>query len=136
MKPLRRKKAYEVTIDPLTGQKRILKSTQEDNILSDQGSVDTDQLSEVFFLDCGCNTNQGVGGRCFECQAISCPLHHGQCQSCQKPLCMQHSIFLDTESQAKIRFCRYCYDKITRRQKWTKAGRFFLSLFVDGGSNG
>ena len=41
MRPLRRKRQYEVTHDPVSGQERILESSDEDHLLGDEGSVDS-----------------------------------------------------------------------------------------------
>ena len=128
MKPLRRKKTCQVTTDPITGRDRILGWTQEDDVLSDEGSVDSAGVQRKYFLDCGCDAE--IGGRCFDCSAISCRDCHGRCQSCQKPICMQHSHFLETEDRGQVRLCGSCFDKITRKQTRAKIGRFFLSLFL------
>lgn len=128
MRPLRRKNRYEVTDNPMTGQDRILELTQEEDVLSDQGSVDSASLHRRYIRDCGCDGP--VGGRCFECQAISCRLCHGRCQGCQKPLCLQCSSFLDFGEHGRIRLCNRCYDETTRKQRLAKVGRFLLSPFV------
>lgn len=94
MKPLRRKKTCEVTHDPITGQERILELTQEEDFLSDHGSVDSAGLHQRYFRDCGCDGP--IGGRCFECGAISCKSCHRRCHNCQKPICIAHSNFLGT----------------------------------------
>lgn len=94
MKPLRRKKTCEVTHDPITGQERILELTQEEDFLSDHGSVDSASLHQRYFRDCGCDGP--IGGRCFECGAISCKSCHRRCHNCQKPICLalkQASLF-------------------------------------------
>ena len=127
MKPLRRKQTTQVTADPVTGRDRVLGWTQEQDVLSDQGSVDSAALQRTFFLDCGCS--KPAHGRCFECGAISCELHHGICHGCQKPICMQHSRFLETE-QGQVRLCVSCHDKISRKQTRAKIGGFLLSLVV------
>ena len=126
MKPLRRKKQYQVTHDPVTGQDRILNFTEEEDILSDQGSVDSAGYQRKYFLDCGCDAE--IGGRCFDCGAISCKTHYGHCQGCQKPICMQHSSFIESDGQ-RIRLCGRCYNTVTRKQKLAKVSRFFLSIF-------
>lgn len=128
MKPLRRKQTCQVTQNPATGQDRILGWTQEEDILSDQGSIDSVNLQKQFFLDCGCS--RPAHGRCYECGAISCEVHHGICQKCQKPICMQHSHFLDMGGQEGIRLCSRCFDRLSRKRTRAKIGRFFLSLFV------
>jgi len=129
MRPLRRKKKYEVTHNPITGEERILELTQEENVLSDQGSVDSESLSRRYIRDCGCDGP--VGGRCYECGAISCTSCHGRCHSCQKPICLEHSNFLQVEGKESIRLCRRCYGSITRKQRLVRVGRFFLSLLME-----
>ena len=128
MRPLRRKHKYHVTQDPATGQERVLGWMQEEDVLSDQGSVDSVSMQRQFFLDCGCS--KPAQGRCFECGAISCEIHHGICQKCQKPICMEHSHFLAIENQGEIRLCSRCHDKFSRKHTRNKIGKIFLSLFV------
>ena len=133
MKPLRRKKTYEVTYDPITGKDRTLELTQEENVLSDQGSVDSESLTRKYFRDCGCDGQ--VGGECNKCGAISCTSCHGRCHRCKKPICLEHSYFLQVEGEDAIRFCHRHYIM----HCWKNAilfflslvGRFFLSLLVE-----
>ncbi len=127
MKPLRRKNATNVTTDQVSGQDRVLEWTQEEDVLSDQGSVDSMAVRRTFFLDCGCEGE--AAGRCFECGAISCRQCHGRGQGCQKPICLQHSRCLEMD-QGQVRLCRSCFDRISRRQTRAKIGRFMLSLLV------
>ena len=127
MKPLRRKNTTRFTTDSITGKERVLGWTQEDDVLSDRGSVDSTAVQQTFFLDCGCEG--GSAGRCFDCGAISCRECHGRCQRCRKPICMEHSHFFETD-QAQVRLCGSCFDKISRRQTRAKIGGFLLSLFV------
>ena len=128
MKPLRQNGAYKVTTDPITGQYRILDREQNEHILSDHGSVNSMDVEWVIFLDCKCRGE--AAGQCFECGAISCSQCHGRCQACQKPICLQHSLFYETDNQEPIRLCGSCHDKISRKQTRTKVGRFLLSLIV------
>jgi hypothetical protein len=128
MKPIRRKQSCQVTTDPLTGQDRVLGWTQEEDVLSDQGSIDSTTIQRTCFLDCGCH--EEPAGRCFECGAISCATCHGRCASCQKPTCMQHSHFLQSDSGEPVRLCGECYTKTCRKQFRAKLGRFALSLFI------
>ncbi len=128
MKPLRRKHTTQVTTDPVTGKDRVLGWSQEEHVLSDKGSVDSSAMERTFFLDCGCEGQ--AAGRCFECGAISCKTCHGHCQACRKPICMQHSRFLQSEEGA-VRLCGSCFDRISRKQTRAKIGRFVLSLFVE-----
>lgn len=130
MKPLRRKETREITHDPVTGQDRITEQSFENDVLSDQGSVDSAGLHRKFFRDCGCDAK--IGGQCYECGGISCIACHGRCHICQKPICLEHSEFIETEGegQERTRLCSRCYGKVTRKQKWAKVGRFFLSTIV------
>ncbi len=128
MKPIRREKDCHVTTDQLTGQDRILGWTQEEDVLSDQGSIDSATMQRKYFLDCGCDGE--AAGRCFECGAISCKDCHGRCQGCQKPICLQHSHCIETD-MGQARLCGGCFDRISRKQTRAKIGRFVLSLFVE-----
>ncbi len=133
MRPLRRKHTTQITTDPITGEERILGWSQEEDVLGDQGSVDSMSVQRKFFLDCGC---EGEGaGRCFECGAISCRECHGRCAKCQKPICPQHSRFLEMANQGQVRLCGSCFDKTSRKQARARIGRFLLSLFVQRGSD-
>lgn len=129
MKPIRRKENVQVTDNPTTGQDQVLEFMQEEDVLSHQGSIDSSNLHRKFFRDCGCDGP--IGGRCFECSAISCVACHGRCQNCQKPICMQHSNFLEKDDGEKERLCGTCYDAIIRRQGWAKVFRFFKSLVFE-----
>jgi hypothetical protein len=119
----------EITDNPVTGQDRILGMSEEANVLSDEKSIDTSELRRKVFLDCGCGTE--AFGRCYKCGAISCQVHHGICQKCLMPICLQCSTFLDTEKQTRQRYCSRCCGTITRKQKMKKVGRFFLSAFIE-----
>ena len=127
MKPIRRKQNCSVTTDPITGQDRLLGWDQEEHILSDEGSIDSAKMTRVCFLDCGCEALPA--GRCFQCGAISCEKCHGRCGVCQKPLCLQHSHFIEGES-GPVRLCGDCADKHARKQLRSKIGRFLTSPFV------
>ena len=128
MRPLRRKKTYQVTQDQITGQDRILGFTQEEHILSDEKSVDSTSIQRNFFLDCGCNAQ--AAGRCYQCSSLSCQIHFGICQKCQKPLCLECSVFVDADDQ-RVRYCRSCCEIVSRKQKLDKVKRFFLSIFLE-----
>lgn len=133
MRPLRRKKKLHVT-EGRDGGDRILNSMQRDDVLSDERSIDSLYLERTSFLDCGCNAEPA--GRCFDCSAISCRVHHGICASCQKPICMEHSRFIETKNHESIRLCRQCYEKTQRKQIRKKVGRFFFSLIFEESRNG
>jgi len=129
MRPLRHDNAFEVTHNPISGQDRILESTEKTDLLSDDGSIDSSGVHRKYFRDCGCDGP--VGGCCYQCQAISCTACHGRCQNCQMPICLQHSHFWETDKQGIIRLCTHCFDSLTRKYKWSKVGNLLLSLFVE-----
>ncbi len=128
MNPLRRKKKYEVTYDPITGQDRILNLTEEELIHADDGSVDSMEVQRKYFLDCGCNAS--AAGKCYQCDSLSCQVHYGICCKCQKPICLECSIFVETDDQ-KIRYCKTCHETISRKQRFARIGRFLLSLLSE-----
>lgn len=128
MKPFRRRQNCQVTTDPLTGLDRILAFRREEDVLSDEGSIDSTGVVWKIFLDCGCDGEPG--GRCYECSAISCRTCHGHCVNCRKPICMEHSRFADGGNGESIRLCRTCYDMLSRKQLRSKVGRTLLSLIL------
>lgn len=126
-RPIRRKRQVEVTDDPFSGQERILEECHENDYLVN-GSIDTHSKRKRYFRDCGCDGP--VGGRCFECGAISCQNHHGHCNQCGKPICMQHSVSIAIESQQPMRLCQHCHDEMVRRHRLRKIVRTLLLPFV------
>lgn len=128
-RPLRRKRLLDVTEDPDTGQERILESSVEIDSLSDFGSIDTVGKRKQYFTDCGCH--KPVGGRCVQCNGLSCVDCHGRCYVCSSPICLKCSIFVDSSAGGRIRFCRRCHDRLARRSLLRKIGRFFLAPLID-----
>ncbi len=129
MKPLQRKKNYEVTHTP-SGNEQISPITESEDVLSNEGSIDSSSYQHKIFRACGCEGSAGIGGCCYECGAMSCPSCHGSCHACHKPICLQHSKYLDIKDQ-QVRFCRRCYDQRKRQQKSQKIKRFFFSLVIN-----
>ena len=128
MRPLRQKRLIEVTDGPVAGQERILEASDEVHVLSDEGSVDTLNKRERHPCDCGCFSP--VGGRCYECGAITCVRCHGHCSSCGKPICLEHSVAVDVPGDQRVRFCGSCYTGLARKQRLARITRFLLSPFV------
>ena len=130
MRPLRRKHQSEVVDDVVTGSERTLEASDEIDILSDEGSIDTVGKRKRYFRDCGCDG--APGGRCAEsgCSAISCTKCHGHCAKCSQPTCLQHSYFENTKSSEQRRLCRRCRDGIARRQRLCSVARALLSPLV------
>jgi len=114
MRPLKRNFEYEVTHDPDTGQERILGYKEQEDVLSDMGSVDSRSVTHKSFLDCGCD--KPAASRCNECGGLSCESCQGHCQKCKKPICLEHSYFTQDNEKGEIRFCRSCYDRVVRKR--------------------
>ena len=110
-----------------------MKLTQEEDVLSDEGAIESTEYQRKFVLDCGCDA-EGVG-RCYECGAISCATCHGRCHLCQKPVCMEHSSFIENATPERMRLCNRCFSAINRKQKIKKVGRFFKSLVIQEDQN-
>lgn len=129
MRPLRRKRTGQVTHDPTTGKERILEMNEKEDFLSGHGSVDSADLSHKYFRDCGCDGP--IGGRCYECQSISCKDCHGRCHRCQKPICLSCSSFLEIEKDNPLRLCKRCHDILSRKRSWLKVAKVIRSIFVE-----
>ena len=133
MRPLRRKEHHEVTDGRMPGQERSLESTCETDILSDEGSIDTVGKHRRYACDCGCYG--AAGGRCADCNALSCVDCHAHCAACGRPLCLECSVFVSGGDPQAVRFCRSCHIQIARRRRLARAARFLLSPFVKFGSD-
>ncbi len=129
MKPLRRKLNRQVTIDPVTGQQRVLALDEGETILSDEKSVDSLDTRYTCFLDCGCDGP--VGGRCYECGAISCKNCYGRCHSCGRPLCLACSRYLTSDSGERLRLCKHCHESLSRKRFWSGITQAIKGLFVE-----
>ena len=129
MRPLRNKQQFQVTDGSVPGQERVLEAYHEADVLSDQGSIDTIGKQKRYPNDCGCFGPPG--GRCAECDAISCAQCHGRCVQCAKPICLQCTEFMDLpEAGTRIRLCLQCHGKLTRKRMLVKVSRFLLLPFV------
>lgn len=126
MKPIRNKQEREVTDNPLTGHERPLEEFYEADMLSDEGSIDTQAVRKRHPCDCGCY--KPAGGRCAECGRVSCVSCHGHCGNCAKPICLEHSFSVN--GRGGVRFCRRCREELVRHKRIVTAGRLLLSPFV------
>ena len=131
MKPLRQVNKQHVTYDPETGKDRIWKLDLDNLSRSSEGAINSDGVVRRYFKDCGCDSE--IGGRCFICGGVSCKDCHGRCEKCKKPICLQHSHYLDSDDGEKVRFCSEHYDEESRKQKGKKFWHFLLSPFYDFG---
>ena len=130
-KPVRRDAQLRMTVDA-DGKEVIETVAGQSFTLSQDGSIDRVSVVPDRFYHCGCNAEQPMGGRCAEggCRRVSCHRCYGRCNSCQKPLCLEHSVFLVGPGQQRIRLCHRCEDENKRRRRLIRAGRALLSPFV------
>ena len=133
MKPLRRKSHHDVTDGRVPGQERTLESSYEIDLLSDEGSIDTVGRCSHHACDCGCY--KPAGGRCADCNALSCIDCHGHCAACGRPLCLECAVFIEGGGPQRLRLCQSCHVQIGRRQRLARVARFLLSPFVRFGRN-
>lgn len=127
-RPLRRKRHFEIAVDPETGKEYLFESSVEEDHLSDEDSIDSSLEHKQYPKNCGCY--KSAGGRCAECGRISCVDCHGRCQKCGSPLCLFHSIFIDS-SNGRIRLCRRCHGQLVRQNRLRKVGRLLLSPIIE-----
>ena len=128
MKPLRRKTHYEVTDGRQPGDDRVLESSHEWDVLSDEGSIDS--LAKRTRRPCDCGCFRQVGGRCQQCGALSCDRCHGHCARCGKPLCLECSFHTTGPHSECIRLCERCHTGTVRRRRAVRIWRAILSPFI------
>lgn len=135
---LRKIKKMVISRNPQDYSVDNLQSNDEIHNLSDvDGSLESIYVEEQNNQACGCFGTPG--GRCSECGAISCVRCHRHCGGtdipnplgCGKPLCREHSHYLVPQNGQSIPFCRHCYGKITRRERWELVGRLLFEPFVE-----
>ncbi len=59
MKSLRRKNTYEVTHTP-SGKEQISPITESEDVLSNEGSIDSSSYQHKIFRTCGCEGSVGI----------------------------------------------------------------------------
>jgi|GEM_PF-6088655 len=138
---LRRIKKILVGRNPADNSVDNLGGTDEIHNISDQdGCLESIYTEETQNQHCGCFGSPG--GRCSECGVISCVKCHRHCGGtevstslgCGKPLCREHSRYLQLGDGNNLPFCKQCYGKLRRKQSWRKVGRFLADPFVDMGA--
>ena len=138
---IRRIKKIVVGLNPGDNTAQNLGGTEETHQLSDQDdALESVYCEEKTNLHCGCFG--APGGRCSECGVISCEKCHRHCGGsegsnplgCGKPLCREHSHYLEING-VSLPFCKRCYGKITRSERWRKIGKAIINPFVETGGN-
>ena len=104
--------------------------------------VESFELEEKTASDCGCFGEPA--GRCAEpgCGRTSCERCHAHCggsqnqvpEGCGMPVCRRHRYYYTMPDGRNIPFCRDCYGRLVRRNRWRLVGRTFVDL--DAQSNG
>ncbi len=126
--PLRKKKRQIVNTHPVTGQKRIIESIEEDNYF-ENGAINSSEIQTVEPLKCGCITQ--AAGQCSECYGLVCQRHLNHCSSCHKPLCGEHHYDVKVSEYGTMPMCKYCREAYKRNTLHRKVTRFLLSPFID-----
>lgn len=117
--------------DPETGQVDAQPVKDEIFVLSKEGSIDKIEVEHRTVYHCGCGIENPFGGRCVICRQLSCARCYGRCCSCQRPLCLEHSRFIETLPGRNDRFCPKCADAFKRRRVGRSIARGLLSPFVN-----
>lgn len=134
---VRRIKKIIIGRNPISGTVDNMSSVDEVHNLSDQdGCLESLYSEETVNHHCGCFGPPG--GRCSECGVVTCTRCYQHCGGtdnpspigCGKPLCRDHSNFMTLDEGQTLAFCKSCYGKIIRKERWQIAGRLLLSSVV------
>ena len=129
--PVRRTTHVIYMPDPDTGQLGAQPVKDELVLLSKNGSMDKIAGIHRGVYHCGCDIGIPFGGRCEICKMHSCARCYGRCCSCQQPLCLEHSRFIEIAPGRNDRFCPKCADAHKRRLIGRSIVRGLLSPFVN-----
>ncbi len=130
-KPVRRDAQVRLTFD--ADGNPILETVDADSVtLARDGSIDRIRFSPDRFYHCGCNAEERMGGQCREpgCQRVSCQRCFGRCTCCRKPICLEHTRYLDDGHPRPVRLCTHCYEASVRTRRVSTVARWLLSPFV------
>jgi len=119
------------TVDNLGETGEIHSVSDHDN------SVESIYYQETLNQHCGCFAP--AGGRCSECGAISCSRCHQHCGGtenpsplgCGKPLCREHSNYMEVDNGRILPLCKQCFDKASRKQNRQKVFKFLFAPFMN-----
>ena len=131
--PLRRKLKVRGRINQ---QGRIVNDAKSGEAIY-QNNTSFDELAfenDGFYDGCNCNQEKPLGGICAEmvkgvrCNQVSCSHHFGHCSSpsCFRPVCLEHSYFIDGN-----RFCQSCFNRLHRKSFRQRLFVGFLRLFAE-----
>ena len=135
-KPVRRDANLRRTVDA-DGNPIVENVGGESIALSKNGSIDRINIVLDRFYHCGCNAEAPMGGQCSEpdCRRISCKKCFGRCTGtgagCLRPLCLEHSKFVDVGQSNPARLCRPCAEAMARKKAVRTVVLGLLSPFVE-----
>lgn len=128
MKPIRGEREREVIHDPWHGGEKSIGQNDTTHVLSDDGAIESLRTGRRMACACGClKPPGGYCGRCVQPVCVDC---FGFCLGCHMPMCPRHSVFVDSESGATLRFCKHCHEKASRRKLARDVVRTILSPFI------
>jgi hypothetical protein len=134
--PVRRTVQARLTVDE-NGDPVIKPIEGKSVTLSEDGSIDEAILETESFHHCGCSaTLVPAGGHCAEpgCRQVSCRncFQKSRCESCFKPLCLEHTHQLEDEDGKVIgRYCSRCFGPRHRKGRALAVARAILRPFHD-----
>ena len=104
----------------------------ESIVLSPDGSVDQIRMAVDRFYHCGHSAAEPIGVKCAVpgCNRVSCRQCAARCETCLKPLCVEHVFRLAAELGRELRLCSDCRDQMSRRLRWQTIGRTLLKPFI------
>lgn len=127
--PVRRQAHVIHRRDPKTGASVNVPLTDEQVTLNTHGNLDTLHVKYSAVLDCGCSADAQFGGECQTCRGLSCRDHHGSCTNCGKPIDPRCSFYASVRGR-RVRLCRPCHRRVTRRRFWMRVLLIFLWPFL------
>ena len=128
--PVRREANLLSMPDPDSGKMVVIPLDENILVLSPEGSPDSVKLAIEQFHRCRCSLRVPVGGRCYQCGGTSCIHCHGHCAACHKPICPEHSQFVQEPAGQQMRLCQHCYAVMRRKKVTGIIARVLLCPFV------
>jgi hypothetical protein len=128
--PVRRVLNLRATPDAESGKTTVITNDEQSISLSPEQSVDSINLAHDHFYKCYCSAAEKLGGRCYVCHGTSCARCHGHCSVCHKPICPEHSVFIQAPSGQHARLCGACHQILRRKRQARTILRGLLSPFV------
>ena len=125
--PVRRDVWLRLTYDQ-EGNPALVPVQGEAFTLSQEGSIDRVLISQERFYHCGCSGENQLGGQCGEpeCGRTSCIQCFSRCFLCSKPLCLEHTGYVEAREGTRVPLCAVCEDSVRTRLFWSRLTRGLL----------